>query len=160
MSRLDMTQAEREQFLADARVGIVCIARKGDAAPLAVPVWYDYQPGGSVSFVTGRTSAKARLAERTGTFTLVVQNEDARAFLRGQPPDQQYVSVSGPVTEVRSAEMEKDLRPMARRYLETEGGDQYLEQIVKQIVAAMGGDLGVVISMRPERWRTEDYTKM
>ena len=29
-----------------------------------------------------------------------------------------------------------------------------------QIVAAMGDDLGVVISMRPERWRTEDYTKM
>ena len=147
MSRLDMTQAEREQFLAEVRVGVVCIARKGDAAPLAVPVWYDYQPGGSVSFVTGRTSAKARLAERRGTFTLVVQKDE--------PPDQRYVSVSGPVTEVRPAEMEKDQRPMAHRYLGTEGGDQYLEQIVKP----MGDDL-VVISMRPERWRTEDYTKM
>ena len=42
-----MTLDEREQFLADVHVGVVAVERPG-RAPLAVPIWYGYEPGGEV----------------------------------------------------------------------------------------------------------------
>ena len=53
-----MTKAERETFLAALHVGIVAVA-DGSNGPIAVPVWYIYEPGGDLWFSTGRTSAKA-----------------------------------------------------------------------------------------------------
>lgn len=45
-----MSAGEREQFLAGLHVGVLSVAvngageAAGSRAPLAVPVWYDYQP--------------------------------------------------------------------------------------------------------------------
>ena len=41
-----MSVEEREFFLADVHVGVLSIPRKERSAPLTVPVWYDYSPGG------------------------------------------------------------------------------------------------------------------
>ena len=41
-----LTEQEREQFLAEPRVAVVSVAA-GDRPPLAVPVWYGYEPGGN-----------------------------------------------------------------------------------------------------------------
>jgi hypothetical protein len=43
-----MTREEREQFLAGVHVGVLSVVSEGGGGPLAVPVWYSYQPGGPV----------------------------------------------------------------------------------------------------------------
>ncbi len=141
---LTMTRAEREAFLADVHVGVISIERK-DAPPLCVPIWYDYAPDVGVWVITGRDSQKGQALREAGRFALCAQVETA---------PYQYVSVEGPVEEMRPSELESDLRPMARRYLGTEGGDLY----VKATADDNAGSL--VFRMRPERWRTVDYRKL
>ena len=143
MSQLEMTEAEREAYLADVHVGIVSIGR-GDKPPLTVPVWYGYEPGGPVWFVTADNSLKAKLLDRAGRFSLCAQTEDASGGYK-------YVSVEGPVISARPAELEKDLRPLAHRYLGAEQGDAYIKGM---------GSGGTFYAMSPERWRSEDYAKL
>ena len=59
---MSMTTDEKEVFLAGLHVGILALNEPG-RGPLAVPVWYDYEPGGELWFVTGKDSRKARLGE-------------------------------------------------------------------------------------------------
>lgn len=139
---LAMTTGERDLFLADLHVGVVAVEQDG-SAPLSVPIWYDYAPGIGLWLITSDTSLKAQQIRAAGRFTLVAQSE--------VPPNYRYVSVDGPVVEIREAELERDLRPMARRYLGKDLGDQY--------AAASGSDGQSVYLMRPERWRTVDYQK-
>jgi nitroimidazol reductase NimA-like FMN-containing flavoprotein (pyridoxamine 5'-phosphate oxidase superfamily) len=138
-----MTRAEREAFLADVHVGVISVAEDG-RGPLAVPIWYAYEPGGEVRVITGLASRKGRLLEKARRLSLCAQSES---------PPYRYVSVEGPVVELRPAEVERDLRPMARRYLGRENGDRY--------VAASREDArgSVVVVMRPTRWLTVDYSK-
>jgi nitroimidazol reductase NimA-like FMN-containing flavoprotein (pyridoxamine 5'-phosphate oxidase superfamily) len=45
-----MTAAAREKFLAAAWVGVLAVA--SDAGPqLVTPMWYDYAPGGLITFI-------------------------------------------------------------------------------------------------------------
>lgn len=135
---LAMTKEEREAFLADVHVGIISVAEDGHG-PLAVPVWYVYEPGGEVRIITARASRKGKLLERAGRFSLCAQTET--------PPFYKYVSVEGPIVATEAADLERDRRPLARRYLGTELGDFYVE--------STRGDTGnVLIRMRPERWLT------
>ena len=54
---LSMSRAERETFLAETHVAILSVAEAG-RGPLAVPVWYEYEPGRDVRIVTGGKSRK------------------------------------------------------------------------------------------------------
>jgi nitroimidazol reductase NimA-like FMN-containing flavoprotein (pyridoxamine 5'-phosphate oxidase superfamily) len=139
---LSMTKAERDEFLAGLHVGIISIEQT-DAPPIGVPIWYDYRPDVGVWILTDGESAKGRALQAAGRFTLCAQDE--------APPNYRYVSVEGPVVEVRPAEREKDSRPMARRYLGEQLGDLYTD--------SQEGE-GLVFTMRPERWRTVDYGKL
>lgn len=139
---LKMSREEREAFLAGLHVGVISVAEEG-RAPLSAPIWYDYEPGGALWVITHPTSRKGRLLEATGRYSLVAQAE--------QMP-YRYVSVEGPVVEVRESNREKDLRPMARRYLGDDFGDQYVE--------SQAGEGDRVYVMRPERWLTVDYGKL
>jgi nitroimidazol reductase NimA-like FMN-containing flavoprotein (pyridoxamine 5'-phosphate oxidase superfamily) len=142
---LTMTRSEREAFLADVHVGIVSIAEPG-RGPLTVPIWYGYAPGGALWIVTERGSRKGRLLEKAGRFSLAAQTET---------PRYRYVSVEGPIVSIEPADLERDVRPLAHRYLGRENGERYL--------AATGGEEtrgdSVVVRMRPERWLTTDYGK-
>ena len=40
---LNMSRAEREEFLAGVHVGVLSVAVAERSGPLAVPVWYSYQ---------------------------------------------------------------------------------------------------------------------
>lgn len=140
-----MTQIEREQFLADVRVGILSITEEG-RGPLAVPVWYGYTPGNDLSVWMSKTSRKVSLLKRAGRFSLCVQTE--------QTP-YRYVSVEGPITSVAPTDLERDARPIARRYLGIEEGDTYVAKMAEAI--ARGEEL--VFRMRPERWLTADYSR-
>ena len=114
---LAMTREEREKFLADLHVGVVSIAEEG-RGPLTAPIWYDYEPGGELRIVTDRKSRKGRLLEKVQRFGLVAQTE---------APPYKYVSVEGPIVSIESSDLERDLRPIARRYLGEEFGDRYVE---------------------------------
>ena len=138
---LAMTRAEREAYLADLHVGVISIERSG-CAPLAVPIWYDYDPEVGVWLLTGGDSEKGRALALAGRFALCAQSE--------APPNYKYVSVEGPIRSVRPARREEDTRPMARRYLGRELGDRYVESL---------DNAGNVYTMQPERWRTVDYSK-
>ena len=140
---LAMTREEREAFLGDVHVGIISIAEPG-RGPLTVPIWYAYEPGGELRVVTDRTSRKGRLLERAGRLSLCAQSE---------APPYKYVSVEGPIVAIEAADVERDIRFLARRYLGAKGGDEYIETSREEF------DETVLVLMRPERWLTADYSK-
>ena len=136
-----MSRDEREAFLAKPHVGVLAVDHPG-RAPLAVPIWYRYSPGGDLGILTHPDSVKAKLIEVAGRFSLCVQSEHL---------PYKYVMVEGPVIETRPCDIEADARPMARRYLGESMGDRYIED---------GDDSSsVLIVMRPEHWFTVDYGK-
>jgi hypothetical protein len=65
------------------------------------------------------------------------------------------VSVEGAIVSSEAADIERDLRPLARRYLGKELGDRYVE--ATRNVPSHSDN--VIIRMRPERWLTSDYSK-
>ena len=139
---LTMTKEEREAFLADVHVAVISIA-DGSRGPLTVPIWYSYEPGGEVRVITARKSRKGTLLERAGRFSLCAQTE---------APPYKYVTVEGPIVAIEAADLERDRRPLAHRYLGVAVGDRYIE--------STRADVGnVLVRMRPERWLTVDYAK-
>ena len=140
---LTMTKMEREAFLAGVHVGMISIAEEG-RGPLTVPIWYAYAPGGELWLITGRHSRKGRLLTQAGRCSLCVQTES---------PPYRYVSVEGPITAIEAVDVERDLRPLAHRYLGAEEGDRFVEQ-------TRGGQAeNILIRLWPERWLTADYAK-
>jgi len=140
MSALAMTQSEREQFLSELHVGVLGIERP-DGPPLTVPVWYIYEPGGELWFLTSLDSVKGRLLQQSMRFSLCAQSESL---------PYKYVSIEGTAT-ISPADKELHSRPMARRYFGVKGGDSYVE--------SESGE-SVRISTTPERWFTVDYSKI
>jgi PPOX class probable F420-dependent enzyme len=137
-----LTAAEREQFLAGVHVGVLSVTVGEGRGPLTVPVWYSYQPGGTVSVITGRSSRKARAVEAAGRMSLCAQDE---------APPYTYVSVEGPAV-IEEAEFEERLA-MAHRYLGPEGGDQYMA------ANADSGREDIVIRLTPGHWLSADFGK-
>lgn len=146
MSETRMSRDEREAFLADLHVGVISIAEEG-RGPLTVPIWYAYTPGGELHVITDRSSRKGRLLAAAGRYSLCAQTET---------PPYRYVSVEGPITSTEASDVERDLRPMARRYLGEQGGDAYVAATAEE---RTNGE-SVVVRMRPERWLTVDYSKL
>jgi PPOX class probable F420-dependent enzyme len=136
---LSMSRADREEFLAGVHVGVLSVASDDGAGPLAVPIWYTYQPGGTVNVSTGRSTRKARAIEAAGRFSLCAQDE--------RPP-YKYVTVEGPAVLTDATDAER--LELARRYLGPEGGDAF--------IAANPGGGQVMIRMTPEHWLTRSYS--
>lgn len=144
MNPLAMTKEEREAFLAEPRVGVLSVERPG-LGPLAVPVWYAYDRGGDVRIVTGENAAKTKLIRAAGRISLCIQTETV---------PYKYLTIEGPVT-LGPPSYERDVRDIAHRYLGKEMGDQYLAAIAK----TRDANPEVLIRVRPERWRSEDFAK-
>ncbi|MGF7123391.1 pyridoxamine 5'-phosphate oxidase family protein [Rhodococcus sp. BE178] len=141
MSKTTMSENEREQFLADLHIGVIAAERDG-RAPLAVPIWYDYSPGGDVMVWTERGTVKERLIRASGRFSLCAQVE--------QPP-YRYVSVEGPAT-FQDTVTPDDVRPLVQRYLP--------EAEAEVFIGESFNDSAVLIRMRPDRWFSVDYGKL
>jgi hypothetical protein len=139
---LAMSPAEREAFLADLHVAVISVPEPGRGG-LTVPIWYDYAPGGPLWFVTDASSRKARLLEAAGCLSLCVQTE--------QPP-YRYVGVEGTIRSIEPADLERDTRPLAHRYLGREDGDRYIE-------ATRGDGGSIVVRVDLRRWLSVDYGK-
>lgn len=135
-----MTTDERERFLADVHIGVLAVAHE-DGAPLAIPVWYRYRPGGVVEISTSASSIKVPALRAAGHAALCVQRE--------QPP-YAYVTVAGPVSFGDLSE--GDRRELAVRYLGEELGRRYLES---------SPDIdNMRVILTPQRWHTTDYAKL
>ncbi|MGZ8802956.1 MAG: pyridoxamine 5'-phosphate oxidase [Mycobacterium sp.] len=135
-----MTSDEREKYLADVHIGVIAVERP-DRAPLSVPIWYGYQPGGEVLLWTESESVKHKLIRDAGRFAITVQDE--------QPP-YKYVTAEGDVTGIGPAD-DADVRALAVRYLGAEAGGQFIDQNLTPT--------SIVIRMRPQRWLSTDYSK-
>lgn len=91
--------------------------------------------------MTGASSRKARLIERAGTVTLVVQREE---------PPYQYVVVEGTIIETTKPAPLDVAEAVAIRYLGEEGG--------RAFVRSMEGVEEVLFTIRPDRWLSADFT--
>ena len=136
-----MTVEAREAFLAGAHLGVLSVADDTGRAPLAVPMWYSFRPGGDVGFITARDSRKAELIRKAGRVSLCVQTADYR-----------YVSVEGPVVRIQDSVTVDERRALAHRYLGPADGDRYVE------ATATETDRMTAFWMRPERWLATDMT--
>jgi hypothetical protein len=135
-----MTKQEREEFLAEVHVGVLAVARDG-AGPLAVPVWYRYEPGGDVQIWMERRSRKYRAIEQTGRLSLVAQTETS---------PYKYVSAEGPVVSGERPTRDEALT-ITLRY-------GTYDQAVAYVDSALGED-SVLVRMRPEKWLSNDQGK-
>jgi PPOX class probable F420-dependent enzyme len=136
-----MSREEREQFLAGVHVAVLSVASADGGGPLAVPVWYAYQPGGTVDVITGGETRKAVAIRAAGRFSLCAQDE--------RPP-YKYVTVEGPAT-IEEASHDERLE-LARRYLGPAGGDAYVS------ANPTGGQ--IVFRMSAEHWLAVDQSKV
>ena len=135
-----MTQNEKQTFLAGLHVGVLGLNDPG-RGPLTVPVWYDYQPGGELWFITGAQSRKGMLIEPGTRLSLAAQTEEVPYV---------YVSVEGEVSTVEPADFDT-LVAMAVRYLGADDGQAYAQ--------SSGIEGQVTVRVRPERWLAVDYSR-
>ena len=135
-----MTKEEKQDFLAGLHVGVLSLS-DNPKGPLTVPIWYDYEPGGELWFITGPNSLKGKLLKVGERLSLMAQSEE---------PPYKYVSIEGPVVSIDEA-TNNDLLTMAIRYLGKDGGEQYAKN------SESGG--GVIVRVKPERWLSVDYGK-
>ena len=143
MADQKMTESERQEFLAALHVGVLAIERP-DGPPLAVPVWYSYEPGGDVEVLTSASSIKGRLAAIAGRASLCAQQEEL---------PYKYVSVEGSleIVELDAEASKAAVVPMAIRYLGEEMGRGY--------AATSVGPDDILIRLSAERWFSVDYSK-
>jgi len=139
-----MTPEEREQFLAGVHVGVLSVNQPG-RGPLSMPLWYVYEPGGEIVVVTRPETRKARLIEKGTRVAFLVQAEEL-------PP--KYVSVEGHVVSVAPADVDRDLRPIARKYLDAMVADGHIDA-----TRPNGVTNEIVVRIRPIRWFTRDFGK-
>jgi hypothetical protein len=142
LRRMPMPEHERQQFLAEPHVAALSVAAGADRAPLVVPIWYAYEPGGDLWFHTSAESRKAQLIKAAGRVSLMIDEAGERV---------RYVSMEGPVVHTEPG-TDSVVRAMAARYLPPERIDAY----VGFALAEHGEQLVHVV--RPERWLSADLT--
>ncbi|MFH8497662.1 pyridoxamine 5'-phosphate oxidase family protein [Streptomyces coeruleorubidus] len=135
-----LTREEREQFLAEPHIAALAVDAGPGRAPLTVPIWYQYEPGGDIWIMTGLDSRKNELIGAAGRFSLMVDRLE---------PTIRYVSVEGPVVDTAPATVDQ-LRELSARYLPADKVDGYVDFAWKN-----HGEQRV-LRMRPERWVSSD----
>lgn len=135
-----LTREERETFLAEPHIGALAVADADGRAPLTLPIWYQYEPGGDLWVMTPTDSRKGRLIAAAGRFSLMVDRWE---------PTIRYVSVEGPVVRTEKATTEQ-LREITARYLAPEKVEAYV-----QFATENHGE-NSVFHLRPEHWYSSD----
>ena len=142
-----LTEHERQDFLAEPRVGVLSVASDDDRPPLTVPIWYGYRPGGNISFFTGtmgRKARKSRLIRKAGVLSLAVQRPEL---------PYKYVTVEGTVVGTDRPPSAEQMLAIARRYLPEEAAQQFVTAELEH----PGPEL-VLFTVRPDRWLTFDFS--
>ncbi|MGZ3673573.1 MAG: pyridoxamine 5'-phosphate oxidase family protein [Ktedonobacterales bacterium] len=143
-----LTEQERQEFLAELHVGVLSVTGESGRPPLAMPTWYSYQPGGTLTFFTGTQGRKARkigLIQKAGMVSLTVQREEF---------PYKYVTVEGTVVKADQPPSAEHMLPIAHRYLPEEAAQAF----VAAELARPGSTL-VLFTVRPDRWWTGDFSE-
>ncbi len=134
-----MTKEQMDQFLNSGSHLMKLATLSENGSPYVNPVWYDYDVGGQLWFLTGPTSRKGKLLAVGDRISLCAQTET---------PPYQYVTVEGSVASID--EPQDEMLPMAVRYLGEDMGRAYSE----------GSDgQSIVVRMNCENWLGVDYSK-
>ncbi|GFG62579.1 hypothetical protein MKUB_00690 [Mycobacterium kubicae] len=136
-----LSETERQQFLSDKHVAVLSVHAADGRPPASVPIWYDYTPDGLIRINTSASTRKAKLIEKAGVVTLVVQREE---------PPYQYVVVEGTVVDTTSPAPVEDREAIAIRYLGEEGGRAFVRNFDDRE--------SVLFTIRPDRWLTADFS--
>ncbi|GAA1679583.1 pyridoxamine 5'-phosphate oxidase family protein [Fodinicola feengrottensis] len=142
MSITSLTVTEREQFLAEPYVGVLGVERPG-RAPLTIPIWYDYTPGGEVLVWTEPSMVKVGLIKAAGRFSLSVQRTN-RPY--------RYVTAEGPVTGWEEPVPTEVATAMAARYLWPEEAREFVTSNLARPT--------LLIRMRPKFWSSMAEEKL
>ncbi|RJQ78207.1 pyridoxamine 5'-phosphate oxidase family protein [Pseudonocardiaceae bacterium YIM PH 21723] len=137
---MPLSKEERESFLAEPHIGALSVAWRPDRAPLNIPLWYQYAPGGELWIYTQPESVKGKAIRAAGRFSLMAQRVQ---------PTVRYVSVEGPVTRIEPGNPELS-REIAARYLPAERVAEYVEFERTQL-----GEM-IAVHLRPEHWFSGD----
>ncbi|GGU89970.1 pyridoxamine 5'-phosphate oxidase [Streptomyces albospinus] len=140
VGHMALSLRERERFLAEPHIGALSVVERPDRAPLTVPIWYQYTPGGELWVRTGPDSRKARAIRSAGRFSVMVQRTE---------PTVRYVSVEGPVSRMESDSRERSWE-MAARYLPQDKVADFVEYDRTQL-----GE-HIAIYMQPAHWVSAD----
>jgi nitroimidazol reductase NimA-like FMN-containing flavoprotein (pyridoxamine 5'-phosphate oxidase superfamily) len=131
-----MSDAERDAFLAERRVGVLGVAREGKG-PLLAPIWFRYEPAAGLRMYLSESSAKGRRLAVAGRATLAVHADDF---------PYRYVIAEGPVTMRRLGEQTSEaIQAMASRYLGADAGRRYAGQFTAEDE--------VEVLLVPQRWQ-------
>lgn len=143
-----LSEHERESFLAGNHVGVLSVSARDERPPLTVPIWYAYQPGGHLTFFTnteGRTARKTRLIRQAGVLSFCVQQE--------QPP-YRYVTIEGTVVGDDQPPSAEQVLEVVRRYLPEEMAQGFVEAELGRTDSRL-----VLFTIRPDRWLTADFSE-
>lgn len=143
-----LTESERQQFLAEKHVAVLSVASDGGRPPLAVPIWYHYEPGGVITFFTGTNNSKVRktrLIERAGAVSIVAQ--------RPEPP-YKYVSIEGTLVKVDRPPSAEQMLAIVGRYLPEEMAQAFVAEQVEHPSEHL-----VAFTIRPDRWNALDFSE-
>ncbi len=142
-----LSEHDREAFLAEPHIGVLSVASDGDRPPLAVPIWYGYEPGGTISFFTGtqgRRARKTRLIENAGVASLTVQ-KDSFPY--------KYVTVEGTIISIDRPPSPDQMLAIVRRYLPGAQAKGMVDSELNDPSENL-----VLFTMRPDRWLTADFS--
>ena len=135
-----LSREDRERFLAEPHVAALSVDAGGSRAPLVVPIWYQYSPGGEPWILTSPSSRKAQLIEAAGFFSLMVERV---------APTTRYVAVDGALSRIEPG-TDAQLEEMTRRYLDGDAADRYLEFARREL----GDHVGIYLT--PQHWLSAD----
>lgn len=140
-----MTEKERQEFLAEPHIGVLSVAVGNDRPPHTTPIWYGYEPGGSITFFTETQGRKSRYIERAGVLSLTVQREEF---------PYKYVTVEGSVVGSHRPPSAEQMLAIAGRYLPEGAAQGFVEAELAQ-----PGTGPVLFTVRPDRWLTFDFAE-
>ena len=143
-----LTENERQEFLAQQHVGVLSVVSDDDRPPHSTPVWYAYEPGGYISFFTGtqgQRSRKARLVEKAGMLSLLVQREEF---------PYRYVTVEGTVVGTNRPPSAEQVLAVVRRYLPEEAAQGFVRAELEEPSHEF-----VLFTVRPDRWLSFDFAE-
>ena len=149
MSAMEMNVDERDAFLAELHVAVLAVASGNKRPPLAVPVFYRYEPGGDFSFFTnteGRSARKVELIRDAGVVSVTIQKEDF---------PYKYVRVEATVISIDQPAPFDGAFNVARRYMPEEMARGFVQSELDRADSKF-----TLITVRPERWDSHDFSKM
>lgn len=148
MTSLAMNTEERAAFLAEPHVAVLSVASNTDRPPLAVPIFYRHTPEGTFTFFTsteGRMARKTELIRKAGALSVTVQREEY---------PYKYVRVEATLVGIEQPAPFDGVYEIARRYMPEDDARGFVESDLARTDCQL-----TLITVRPDRWETSDFSK-